>query len=272
MNVTKKFRDGWQPLRLDGKSPSVMVCDDAGILAVNAADIIAERAKGAIAERGRFLVALSGGSTPERTYRRLADPTTSAARDWLKTYVFFVDERFVSPEHEFSNYGMIRRSLLSRVPIPLAQVFPIPTQSSSAAKAAAKYEAELARFFDADAHRAAPPCFDLILLGLGEDGHTASLFPGAPALRIDDVWVTWTPSGVLPPPVDRITLTYRVLNAARHVVFLVSGVKKAAMLHDALEGKTTRDQCPAVGVRPAVGTLTWLVDRQSASRLTNYAE
>jgi 6-phosphogluconolactonase len=268
MKAAIRLPDSGQSLRPEGKSPSVVVCDDAVSLAMKAAESIAQCAKETIAERGRFLIALSGGSTPEQTYRLLAEGGANASLDWSKAYVFFVDERFVPPELEFSNYGMIRRTLLSRVPIPAAQVFPILTQSRSAAEAAAEYDAKLARFFGADAHRDDPPCFDLVLLGLGEEGHTASLFPGSPALRIDDAWATWSTAGVLPPPVDRITLTYPILNAARQVVFLVSGVKKAAILHDALEGRATRERCPAVGVQPAVGTLTWLVDRQAASRLT----
>ena len=163
---------------------------------------------------------------------------------------------------------MIRSILLSQVPIAPSQVFPTPTRASTAAEAAVQYEAELTRFFHADAHQADPPCFDLILLGLGEDGHTASLFPGAPALQIEDACVTWSRPGTLLPAVDRITLTYRVLNAARHIVFLVSGAKKATILHHALEDETTRDDCPAVGVQPTTGTVIWLVDRQAASLLT----
>jgi len=250
------------------KTPSLVVCKGSVALAVKAADTITECAKEAIAQRGRFLIVLSGGSTPEHTYRRLAEPDGSAAVDWSKTFVFFADERLLPPQHDHSNYGMVRRTLLTQVPLPPLHVFPIPTQASTAAEAAARYGAELARFFSAEALRGAPPCFDLILLGLGEDGHTASLFPGAPALRVDDAWVTWSRPGALPPLVDRITLTYPVLNAARHAVFLVSSAKKAAALRDVLEGKATREERPAAGVRPTAGTLTWLVDEEAASQLT----
>jgi 6-phosphogluconolactonase len=248
--------------------PALVVCKDSGGLAVKAAGMVAECANEAIAERERFVIVLSGGSTPEQTYRRLAEPEGHAAIDWSKTYVFFADERFVPAEHEQSNYGMVRRTLLARIPISPVQVFPIATRAGTAAEAAAKYGAELARFFGADARRGAPPCCDLILLGLGEDGHTASLFPGAPSLGVDDAWVTWSRAGALPPPVDRITLTYPLLNAARHVVFLASGARKAAVLYDVLEGKATRNDRPAAGVRPVAGTLTWLVDEEAAGRLT----
>jgi 6-phosphogluconolactonase len=126
----------------------------------------------------------------------------------------------------------------------------------------------LARFFSPDVKKDALPRFDLILLGLGEDGHTASLFPGAAALQVEDAWVTWSPPGVLPPAVDRITLGFPVLNAARQVAFLVAGARKAAALHDVLEGGADRDRRPAAGVQPRDGTLTWFVDQDAAKLLT----
>jgi 6-phosphogluconolactonase len=254
------------------KAPSLLICRGSGVLAAKAADIVAQCAKEAIEQRGRFTLVLSGGSTPEKTYRLLAEPGWSTAIIWPKTHIFFGDERFVPPGHEYSNYGMARRTLLTGVPVPPLQVFPVPTQGSTAAEAAARYGTELARFFSADAIQNAPPRFDLILLGLGEDGHTASLLPGAPALRVDDAWVTWSRPGGLPPPVDRITLTYPVLNAARHVVFLVSGANKAAALRNVLESEATCDDCPAAGVRPADGTLAWLVDEEAAKLLTRQSE
>jgi 6-phosphogluconolactonase len=162
---------------------------------------------------------------------------------------------------------MVQRILLAHVPLPRAQAHAVPTTLASAAESAAAYSDELARHFSASDRGL--PRFDLILLGLGEDGHTASLFPHAPALRITNEWVTWSPPGNLPPPVDRITLTYPVLNAARNVAFLVSGAKKAAALRDVLEGKLLPEQRPAAGVKPHGGTLTWFVDADAAQLLTH---
>ncbi len=202
------------------------------------------------------------------TYTLLSQPDRAVEIAWPKTCVFFGDERFVPPGHAHSNYALARRTLLSRVPVLALQVFPVPTQAKTAAEAAARYDAELARFFSAEAERGEPPRFDLILLGLGEDGHTASLFPGAPALGVEDAWVTWSRPGSLPPPVDRITMTYPVLNAARRVVFLAAGANKAEALRDILEGHAVRDDRPAAGVQPADGTVTWLVDEEAARLLT----
>lgn len=189
---------------------------------------------------------------------------------WAQTYLFFGDERFVPLDDPRSNFALVRETLLERVPVSASQVFPVPTQSASAAEAAAVYAAGLARFFAAGPG-AAPPRFDLVLLGLGSDGHTASLFPDSPALQVNDAWATWTPPGTLPPPVDRITLTYPVFNAARQVAFLVFGEKKAPALREVLEQQPTRERCPAAGIRPVDGTVTWLVDEAAARLLTRGA-
>jgi 6-phosphogluconolactonase len=234
-------------------------CDDADDLANRAADFIIRTAGEAIRERGRFTLVLSGGSTPERTYRILARPVRTAALDWSRTYLFFGDERFVPPDDERSNFRMVQRSLLAGVPIPADHVFPMATAAATAEEAARDYADQLGRFFPA----AAWPRFDLVLLGLGDDGHTASLFPGAAALKVADTWVTWSPPGRLPPPVDRITLTYPVLNAARQVAFLVAGANKAAVLKQVFMENADRQQFPAAGIQPADGTLTWFVDKAS---------
>jgi 6-phosphogluconolactonase len=249
-------------------TPSLLICKDSRLLAALAADFVTECAQEAIEQRGRFLLVLAGGSTPEETYSLLAQPERSGAIDWPKTYFFFGDERFVPPGDDHSNYGMARRTLLAHVPVQPLQVFPVPTQAKSAAEAAARYDAELTRFFNLDSNHGTPPRFDLILLGLGEDGHTASLFPEAAALGVDDAWVTWSRPGVLPPPVDRITMTYPALNAARNVAFLVVGANKARALHDILEGHATRDDRPAAGVQLVNGAVTWLVDENAAKLLT----
>lgn len=246
--------------------PVVNVIAEPYALAVKAADLVIQAARTAIAQRGRFTFVLSGGSTPEKTYKLLAGADRVAAIDWPLTYLFFGDERFVSPQDANSNYGMVRRNLLAHVPVPPANIFSAPTALHSAAEAAAAYSRMLAEFFS-PADRTIPPRFDLIFLGLGSDGHTASLFPFARALDVTDAWATWSPPGTTPPLVDRITLTYPVLNAARQVVFLVSGGNKAVALRDILDGQARREPRPAAGVKPVDGTLTWLVDKEAAELL-----
>ncbi len=246
----------------------ITVCSDSETLAAQSRDLIIRAARQSIEARGRFTLVLSGGSTPEKTYSLLAKPESAAAVDWSRVFLFFGDERMVPADDPRSNYGMVRRSLLARVPVPASQVFPIATDCASAAEAAALYSADLARFFERIPNSSPPPCFDLVLLGLGDDGHTASLFPGKPAIRVEDAWVTSSPPGVLPPPVDRVTLTFPVINAARQIAFLVAGEKKAGVLKEVLEGQPPRDECPAAWVRPAAGDLVWLVDEAAAASLT----
>jgi 6-phosphogluconolactonase len=242
------------------------VCEDAEKLAEQAAEMIREAAADSIQQRGRFTLVLAGGSTPEKTYTLLAKPDEVAKVDWGRTYLFFGDERLVPHDDPRSNFGMAQRALLAHVPVPPGQVFPIPTDKGTAAECAASYADTLSRVFQVPA--GAFPTFDLILLGLGDDGHTASLFPGRSALTVADAWVTSSLPGVLPPPVERVTMTFPVLNAARQVAFLVSGDKKAAVLQEVLEGGATLEKYPAAGVRPANGTLTWLMDRAAARLLS----
>jgi 6-phosphogluconolactonase len=234
-------------------NPTTEVFADADRLAVRAAEEFVLRAGEAIAARGRFRVALAGGSTPEQTYALLAKAPFRDQIAWSSVDVFFGDERLVPPTDSRSNFGMAQRSLL--VHVPEAREFPIPTNRSPADCAAA-YAQTLATVFGTDG---SPPRFDLIFLGLGDDGHTASLFPGAAALSEDKAWVTWSPPGTLPPPVDRVTLTYPVLNAARAVMFLVAGANKAEALHDVLAG-APKERRPAAGIQPVEGTLTFLLD------------
>jgi 6-phosphogluconolactonase len=243
--------------------PELIICRDPDELAHAAARAVSRCASRQILEHGQFTVALAGGSTPQRAYRLLAHGTGETSVDWSKTYLFFGDERWVPWDDERSNYKMAHDALLAVAPIPADHVFPVPTQLTSPQESAASYAATLGQFFRTTA--SVPPVFDLILLGLGDDGHTASLFPHAPALDVTDVPVTSTPPGTLPPPVDRVTLTYPVLNAARVVLFLVSGASKAVAFRVVWTGRADPHERPAVGVRPA-GRLTWLVD-QAAARL-----
>ena len=162
---------------------------------------------------------------------------------------------------------MARKNLIERVPIPRTNVFPMPSEMIMRRKPRLAYAHNLPSFFPMS-QRANPPRFDLIFLGMGRDGHTASLFPFAEALDVTDAWVTWTNPGTLPPLVDRITLTYPVLNAARQVVFLVSGKDKATALRDVLERRVPRQDRPAAGVQPVDGPLIWFIDDQAAGLLT----
>jgi 6-phosphogluconolactonase len=161
---------------------------------------------------------------------------------------------------------MARRALFEPATVPSERIHPIPTDAAHPAASAAAYAQTLAVFFGQPSN-GPPPCFDLILLGLGDDGHTASLFPGAAALREERAWVTSSPPGVLPPPVDRVTLTFPVLNAARHVLFLVAGGNKAAAVRDILQGSPSTEPLPAARVTPGVGRLTWLIDEAAAGLL-----
>jgi 6-phosphogluconolactonase len=247
--------------------PTVEVCPDADALALRAAEAIVEAAAAAVHERGRFTLALAGGSTPEKTYGLLAQPRLAALVDWAKAFLFLGDERFVPPDDPRSNYGMAKRSLLDRVPVPPGQVFPIPTDVADAATAAAAYARTLATAFGVPPD-GLPPRFDLILLGLGDDAHTASLFPSKPAVNETRAWVTASPPGVLPPPVDRVTLTFPALNAARAVLFLVAGDKKAAVVKEVIESPPDPMTRPASAVRPTDGTVTWLLDEPAARLLS----
>jgi 6-phosphogluconolactonase len=226
-------------------------------LAEAAARDFAARAEEAIGERGRFAVALAGGSTPKATYQVLARDYAGRL-DWGNVHVFFGDERTVPPDHEDSNYRMAREALLDHVPVGGIHRMrgELPPEDAAAA-----YEEELREFFGQDD----VPRFDLVLGGLGEDGHTLSLFPETAALDVTDRWVVANP--VLKLETTRLTLTLPVLNASRAVTFLVAGEGKADALKEILEGDADPREYPAKLVRPESGDLTWMVDRAAASLL-----
>jgi 6-phosphogluconolactonase len=250
---------------------TITICKDAEDLAAHAAERFIQAAEDAIGRQGRFMVALAGGSTPEKLYARLGQPDGSARVDWGRSHLFFGDERFVPLDDPRSNSALLRRTLLATAPIPADHVFPVPVHLPTADAAAAGYAGTLAAAFGVTDTRR-PPEFDLILLGLGEDGHTASLFPHAASLAVNDRWVVGTPPGTLPPPVDRITLTYPVLNAARQVIFLVSGENKADVLRELVEDRPSVEARPAAGVQPSSGSLEWLADEAAAKLLTRRRE
>jgi 6-phosphogluconolactonase len=224
-------------------------------LANEAARWFVETAEAAVAERGFFAVVLAGGSTPQATYEALARDYADHSF-WRDTHVFFGDERTVPPEDEDSNYRMAREALLDHVQV--ASVYRMKGELSPE-MAAAEYERDLQAFFGADT-----PIFDLIQLGIGPDGHTASLFPNTPALDVRDRWVAANPVQKL--DTDRLTLTVPVLNAARAVWFLVAGEGKAEAVAEVLEGNASPNDYPSKLLQPEGGPL-WMLDRAAASGL-----
>jgi 6-phosphogluconolactonase len=245
--------------------PEIAVLQDQAALAHEAAKRFLAAAQESIAERGRFRVALAGGSTPAGLYRLLAEQPYRGQVNWSQTWLFFGDERCVPPESSDSNYQMARETLLDHVPLPQAQVLRIhgewPPQ-----RAADGYALDLRAQFS-DQGRSWPR-FDLVLLGMGDDGHTASLFPGMPALAVKDQLVV--ASGVpdyVRPQVERVTLTLSVLNSAVRVMFLVAGGKKAGAVAHVLGDRQPAERPPAAMVRPDAGALTWLLDQAAAQEL-----
>lgn len=220
-------------------------------------EALARRAAGWIsslagAGRDRFAICLSGGSTPRRLYELLAQTPFREQVPWERTHWFWGDERFVAWEHPDSNYGMAQAALLAHVPVPAANIHGIPTDGTPA-EAARRYEGVLKSWYGADALDPVRPLFDVVLLGLGEDGHTASLIPGTAVL---DERRRWAAEVVGARPEVRITLTYPVLESTRHAAFLVAGADKRAILARALAGERA---LPAARMTPQ-GELTWFVD------------
>jgi 6-phosphogluconolactonase len=226
-------------------------------LAEAAAQDFVASAEGAVNGRGRFAVVLAGGSTPKATYEVLSRDYADRL-DWSKVHIFFGDERTVRPVDEDSNYRMVRETLLSHIRV--GSVHRMRCELPPA-EAAADYEEQLRGFFGSND----VPAFDLILLGLGKDGHTASLFPETSALDVTDRWVVVNP--VLKLGTSRVTLTVPVINAAAAVTFLVAGEDKAEALREVLEDDADPRAYPAKFIRPEGGDLTWMVDRAAAKLL-----
>jgi 6-phosphogluconolactonase len=237
-----------------------MICvySDLEALSRAAAELFAQRAARAASEGGRFSVALAGGNTPRRTYELLAEPPFRDRVPWQKAHVFWGDERCVPADDPRSNAGMARQALLDRVPIPPVQIHPIDC-TQLPADAAARYEDLLHQFFGPS------PRFDLILLGLGENGHTASLFPAAPALREYERWVAEVRVADQDP--DRVTFTPPLINQAAMIAFLVSGAAKAQVLRKVLTDPAHATRLPAQLIHPTGGELRWLVDQQAGRLL-----
>jgi 6-phosphogluconolactonase len=236
--------------------PQTQVLEDARALADAAAEQVAQAIESAVRERGACYLALAGGETPRGCFETLARPPLRESTPWGRCFVYWSDERFVPLDDPASNYRMAREALLDRVAIPGEQIFPAPVGAPSPKAAAEGYARELERL---PRSKNGWPRFDLILLGMGEDGHTASLFPGDPALEERQATVAAV-RGSKPPP-DRLTFTLPVLNAARLVIFLVQGEGK----REALARVLRRDRAlPAARVEPVEGEVRFLVDRAAA--------
>jgi 6-phosphogluconolactonase len=236
-----------------------IVCADIGDLARKAAAEWVRSADEAIARAGRFAVALSGGNTPRALYAALAGGEFRSRIAWDRVHFFWGDERSVPADHPDSNYRMAYEALLSRVPAPAANIHRIETERGSA-EAAAAYEALLRDFFALS--RGALPRFDLVFLGLGEEGHAASLFPGSAALEERERLVVAVYVDKL--KTDRVTFTLPLLNSAAEVAFLVSGKSKAAAVKQTLRGGA---DLPAARVAPLNGRLLWFLDKEAAALL-----
>lgn len=237
--------------------PDLRIFSDLDELSLHAAESAVVVIRGAVRARGRCSLALSGGSTPRGLHALLA----SRFREdipWAAVHVFWGDERYVPPNDSRSNYGMARETLLDHVPCPAANIHPMPTHFPTLDAAARDYEATLRSHFST-----AWPRFDLMFLGLGPDGHTASLFPGSLTVDERTRWVLPVPDPPAPPM--RLTVTLPVLSQSAHTYFLVSGSDKAQALRAASAESADPHVCPAAGVRPNTGVLLWWVDKAAAA-------
>lgn len=232
-------------------------------VAQKAADQIVKRAQHAITDRGVFVIALSGGSTPKKLYELLASADYVAKIDWSKVHFFVSDERFVPHSDDQSNQKLAEDNLLARIPCDRAKVHPVPVDLASPELAAAAYQKGICSVLGKK------PVFDVILLGMGSDAHTASLFPGKDALLETKKLVTSSSPGILPPPVDRVTFTFPLINAARCVMLLTAGEDKAPALRAAKQDWDHPEepaQTPTGSVRPQ-GELLVLADQAAVEPL-----
>lgn len=248
------------PLSSPVTDREIIVCRDVDELSRKAAEQFVGLARQAIAARGRFAVALSGGSTPKALYSLLATAEFSEQLDWRQIHLFFGDERCVAPDHAESNYRMVAESLLTKIAIADENVHRMVGELAPDAAAAA-YAAQLTGFFDLKENHL--PRFDLIFLGLGEDGHTASLFPDSSALHETKALVA--PTYVEKLKAHRLTLTLPTINNAGQISFLIAGQSKVGIVKSILTGQNT--EAPAARIKPSHGMLTWFVTEDAAGDL-----
>jgi 6-phosphogluconolactonase len=244
--------------------PDIRIHSNSQVVAEAAASFVLEVGQQAIRAHGRFLIALSGGTTPAMLYRALASPTFAARFDWSRSIFFFSDERCVSPDDPRSNYALAHKTLFTPLNIQPSQIYRMAGESSDLQAAASEYEQQLRL-----ATNTVPPVLpslDLILLGLGEDGHTASLFPGSPVLQNYQCAIAATQSPKDPP--HRLSMTLAAINRASVILFLTTGSGKAEAVRAILDPKTEAErQLPASLVKPEEGRLIWFLDQAAAAKL-----
>ncbi len=246
-------------MNLQDSSPILRISEDLDELSDHAAKIFTEAALSAVKRESRFTVCLSGGSTPRRLYGLLAQKQISDQIPWQKVHIFWGDERCVPLGNPDNHFSMTSELLLNHVPIPPENIHPMHGEYQDPEQAAREYESHLTEFFGLEPGEF--PSFDLILLGMGDDGHTASLYPGSPGLMENRLMVF---AHYIPQRQNhRLTLTFPVINSAHRVVFLVAGAEKAEALRSVLEDEKGLNR-PAMLIDPTNGTVTWLVDRAAA--------
>jgi len=249
--------------------PDIRIHSDREAEAEAAATFVLELGKEAVRANGRFFIALSGGTTPETLYRSLTSPAFADRFDWSRTTFFFSDERCVPPDDPRSNYALADKTLFTPLRIAPSQIYRMAGESRDPQAAASEYEQQLR--LATKTSPSAKPSLDLILLGLGEDGHTASLFPGAPVLRDHQRLIAATQSPKDPP--NRLTMTLGVINRASVILFLVAGASKAGVVRAILDPKTEAERrLPASLVEPEEGRLTWFLDRNAAAELPTHQQ
>jgi len=244
--------------------PEIVVVSNPEELSLRAAQEFIWLAEESIREKGRFTAALSGGSTPRELYQLLADSRHKNRVAWERVNVFWSDERCVPPDHIKSNYRMVRELLLDHVPIPKGNIYRMPVEQKDHELNAREHARTIKTFFHLK--DGGFPRFDFILLGMGDDGHTASLFPYTPAL--DDASGLVSANYVEKLGEYRLTMTIPLINHAANIVFLISGESKAAVLRDVIEGAYQPHRLPSQFICPENGRLLFLVDRTAASKLT----
>jgi 6-phosphogluconolactonase len=239
---------------------TIIIESSAADLARKGAEIFSKTARESIGARGHFVVAISGGSTPRNMHRLLGKEPFVSDIQWDKTDIFWVDERCVPVDDKASNYGTAKKDFLNKIPIPNGHIHPMPVASSPEV-GALLYQQELMTYFKPEGDEFT--LFDLIYLGIGKDGHTASLFPGQSSLNEREKWVVAVKGGR--PNAIRLTMTYPLLNSGKQIVFLASGREKAGIVKKVLLDKKSR--LPAQMIQPQKGMLLWLLDREAASLL-----